>query len=107
MVTARFGNAVEVTKRWVPRTFPGVFKDILFTGNPTLTPEQPSKGEICKANRVELLVDDDFRNAQGCLDAGVGYLLFDQPWNRSYEKVARARDWKEVAGKIREIGKKD
>jgi 5'(3')-deoxyribonucleotidase len=58
------------------------------------------KWRICKTESIDLLIDDEVKNLWGCRDNGVGYLLFDKPWNKYWDTEHRVLDWNQVLTKL-------
>ena len=67
-----------------------------------------SKGDVCRALRADVLIDDNFRHLVSARDCGVGGLLWfgDYPWQTEDlgdMPTVRCRDWREVEAEIERI----
>jgi len=94
MATARPHVAIEPTKQWVERYFPGVFVDVCFI------PLDESKAEFCQEIGARCLIEDQPWHCNEMAEAGKEAILFgDYSWNRYAEivpGVTRAKDWPAV-----------
>lgn len=107
LITARQTVFEEVTRKWVDKYFPNVFKEIVFTNHYPMdgTPSY-SKGEVCHKLGCKILIDDNPYNIQSLLDLGVNVILLNKPWNKNQnfpESVIRADNIKEIPGIIGEL----
>ena len=108
IVTGR-GSAkddVAATEQWLIAHFPNVFKGVHYANHiaaDQLTVTRREKSEICKENKIELLIDDNPRIAAECATAGIRVFLFDQPWNQGEfpAGVERVHSWDEIVEKLR------
>jgi 5'-nucleotidase len=64
--------------------------------------ETTQKTRLCKAFRIDALIDDKAETIQNLHKACVG-ILFDKPWNHSISYSPRAKSWKDVLEFIRKI----
>ena len=102
LVTARTTYSQDATLNEVRIKFPGTFNEVYFSINKKLDANAPriSKAQICKEKSLEIIIEDNSRNALECADAGIYVLLFDQPWNQKcpeHPNIKRVRSWAEVA----------
>lgn len=101
IISARHPDAMNATQEWIDRYFPEVFEDIAVgIGNPLAQGRPMTKAELCTQMGVDLLIEDQLRNAADVARSGVPVLLFgDLPWNRTDAlppNVQRVRDWSHV-----------
>jgi len=80
-ITARSPTTRIPTVTLVERHFPGIFKEVLFTG---YVPGQPyrSKGDVCADLGVAFMVEDALHNAVSVGERGITVYLLDTPWNQ-------------------------
>ena len=57
------------------------------------------KTRLARQLGLELFCEDDVLIAKTLAEAGIGVLLFDQPWNRdlAHERITRVSGWEDVA----------
>ncbi|KAJ7042672.1 hypothetical protein C8F04DRAFT_1076720 [Mycena alexandri] len=91
IVTARTADLADASWEWVEKYFPGVFTNLIFTGqfahklhhNEVLT--NLTKSQVCADLKAQLLIDDSAENAIQCSTAisPTRVLLFgDYEWNK-------------------------
>ena len=103
IVTGRSEEGVAATEQWVaehfPETFAGIHYGFHLASDPT---KSRKKSEICKENKVELMIEDHFGNAKECAEAGIRVFLFDQPWNQGElpQNIERIKSWDEIVTKL-------
>ena len=102
LVTARREEEREFTQTMLDKHLDGVFTSMKFVG------WEGSKGDICRALRADVLIDDNFRHLVSARDCGVSGLLWfgDYPWQTedlSDMPIVRCRDWREVEAEIERI----
>ena len=66
------------TKEYFKKTFPNIPFDIVHSYN-------GRKSEICRDFGVELIIEDHPGCAFDCAKLGIRAVLFDKPWNQTYE----------------------
>ncbi|KAJ7655230.1 hypothetical protein DFH06DRAFT_1201980 [Mycena polygramma] len=110
IVTARSPEIAEASYDWVERYFPGLFSNLVFTGqfkdvhklhhNEVLT--NLTKDQVCADLKAQVLIDDSSENAMQCSTASspTRVLLFgDYEWNTrisgSGDATAEIEFWKE------------
>ena len=96
MITARTptGIIVEDTMYWLHNNG-FIFTDVFFTDN---------KADLCKAARIDVMVEDELGHIFALVKAGISVVVRDQPWNNGgvleyFEQagqVKRARTWREI-----------
>ena len=101
VITGRPDFISEVTKIWLEKHFPNLFKRVIFS-NFYDPDKQRSKGEICVELGIDLLIDDHPAHVLSVAKLGIdGYLFGDFPWAKMPGKlpanVKRVKDWQEVA----------
>lgn len=106
ILTARPLNIKDDTIQILNKNFGNIFKKIIFSGevhNNTL-----DKAEICKNEKISVLIEDGPEISEKCLKKGIKIVLFDQPWNRylddsNHNNLFRVKNWKEVSAIIEKI----
>lgn len=97
VITSRHPEVYKITRDWLQRQLPDVFKDVHFI---RARAEKTSKPQICREIGAKVLIEDHPDHVQECAKYGVRGLLFgDYPWNRNIElpeNVQRVKDWNEV-----------
>jgi hypothetical protein len=66
VVTARQHKVEDVTRKWIERFFPGIFKDVHFGNHYSTTSRAIPKSELCRNIGAALLIDDSARYAEDC-----------------------------------------
>ncbi len=98
IVTSRREIFTEVTRNWIAKHFPEIFKDILI-GN-----LETPKSVLCKKAGAKVLIDDNLDFALECVERGIRVLLFgDYPWNKLPELpegITRVKNWGEVLSEL-------
>ncbi|MFH1801834.1 MAG: hypothetical protein ABH864_00095 [archaeon] len=106
VVTSRPELYVEKTLEWIDHYLSGVFDRAVFTHEYPAVAGVVRKGEICKAEKVDVMVEDFDRNLLGCAKFCKKVLLFDQPWNQKSqlpENGIRIKSWDDVLKQVNEI----
>ncbi len=108
IITSRHSGAIEKTKPWLDKHFPGMFSTIHFSKHVGWSGEEKTKGTLCKELKVNVLIDDDARYSKDCEECNITLVLLDKPWNQRQETngALRVKDWQEVLEKIEELGHK-
>ena len=102
LVTARDSSLEYETVRWIEQYFPGIFSDVILTGNPYVSESYERKVDICKRLGAFMLVDDSVSHTTECVDAGLDAVLFgDYQWNQTKSElptgITRVPDWQAIA----------
>lgn len=103
VATARRSAEHMITRNWIKKHYPAVFKDVHFAGIwDEITEHSPkkTKARLCKELGVDYLIDDQVKHCVGANGVGVKALLYgDYPWNRDADLpkgVERVFSWKEI-----------
>lgn len=108
VITARDGIIEEVTREWLDKHFPELFKEAHFTARFNLEGKSLSKADIGKNAGAQYLIDDTLDNVIEASKTGVTALLFGEyPWNQIDELpegLIRLKDWQEVLEYFNERG---
>lgn len=103
VATARRSAEHMVSRDWIKKHYPAVFKDIHFAGiwdEITEQSPQKTKAKLCQELGVDYLIDDQVKHCIGVDEIGVKALLYgDYPWNKHIELpegIKRVHNWKEV-----------
>jgi uncharacterized HAD superfamily protein len=102
VMTSRDIKVEQITKGWLNRHFPEVFKDVHLVGNQhdSLPSQWRPKSEVCIELGVSYLIDDNLTAVTQTSAFGIKALLFgDYPWNQAKELpegVTRVKNWQEV-----------
>ncbi len=100
IMTSRDITVEKITRGWLNRQFPDVFKDVHLLGNKYESVKYRPKAAVCKELGVFCLIDDSLRPIRETAAVGIKALLFgDYPWNQAKELpegVTRAKNWQEV-----------
>ena len=103
IITARPKDIANQTQVWLQEHFPTLFADIIHAQD-HFVKGIGFKSRICLERGVNILVDDAAENAQEFLEHPTRFILFDQPWNRSFDLssgMSRVKNWHEVVEKIK------
>jgi uncharacterized HAD superfamily protein len=100
VMTSRDIKVENITRSWLNRQFPELFKDVHLLGNKQDSVSWREKAEVCKELGVYCLIDDSLRHVRETSEVGIKALLFgDYPWNQTDklpEGVTQVKDWQEV-----------
>jgi uncharacterized HAD superfamily protein len=100
IITSRDTIIEHLTRGWLDRHFPELFKEAHFTAMFSLEGKNRSKAEVAKNLGVRYLIDDSLEHIEAASEAGINGLLFgDYPWNQTDKLpngVVRVKNWKEV-----------
>ena len=99
IVTSRHNSIADITRSWIERHFPGLFKEIHFSnGFSTDEGKKRGKADICRELGIEYFIDDALENARPIAAAGIPVLLLDTPWNQeeTASPIRRVHSWPEI-----------
>lgn len=93
-----WGNALEETEKWLAKYGINYTRCVANSGN---------KGDYCRENGIELLIEDNPKYAKQANDANVKSLLILEIYNKDYQNPLNtfASCWPEVYYKINEMTK--
>lgn len=96
-ITSRPSHMQQRTREELDKHFPGAFKEIDFSVNK----DGKRKIDLCKKRGLSVLIEDISSYAAECSDAGMRVLLFDRPWNRTFDEkqhknIIRVRSWHHI-----------
>ena len=96
-ITSRPIKLKNRTENFIKTNFPNILFKLIFS-NDFFPQGNLSKGEICKLEGIELLIEDHKEYSLSCAEKGIKVFLFDKPWNKDFEheNVLRVSGWKEV-----------
>ncbi len=103
VATARRSAEHMLTRDWIKKHYPAVFKDVHFAGIwDEITEHSPkkTKAKLCRELGVDYLIDDQVKHCIGVSGIGIKALLYgDYPWNRDANlprDIERVLNWKEI-----------
>lgn len=101
LVTARNSVYEPETSRWLQVHLPGLFDELIFSGNIHDGRDYRSKGEICEELGAVLIIDDHPDNILSAAQRGVEGILFgEKAWTVMDELPASlvkpCKDWDQV-----------
>jgi len=103
VATARRSAEHMLTRDWIKKHYPAVFKDVHFAGIwDEITEHSPkkTKARLCRELGVDYLIDDQVKHCIGASGVGVKALLYgDYPWNNNTDlpdEIDRVLNWKEI-----------
>jgi len=105
ILTSRPSWVEQKTIGQIDKHYSGKFKDVLFSGEWSKTPNGNSKGVICNDLGVDCLVDDRFKYCNDASKFGIESYLFDlggkYGWNKKNgdplpPKIKRVLSWAEI-----------
>jgi len=101
-ITAAPAWMKEINLNFFDKNFPGMFSDLIFSGEHYEENLSKTKDGICKGLGVDLIIEDSLFSEDYAKN-GLKVLLLDKPWNRniSHENIIRCMDWKEILSEIR------
>lgn len=97
IVTARYDEWQDATRRWVELYYPNVFDEVIFAGNKhAATPE--TKGEACKRIGASYLIDDNPEHAASAVNEGMTAVLFGEyGWHIDVPMdMVRCKSWQNI-----------
>lgn len=107
VVTGRQNVVQEITREWLDRNFPDIFKEVEFTNNyPQDSSLTLAKGEMCKRLGCEVLIDDDTRHIESLMKYGVKLIVLYKPWNKYHrlpDSVIRVDGWREIVEAVSKL----
>jgi len=99
LITSRPYFIEQLSITWLDNNFPGHFKKIVHTNQVTQSHEKKKKSEVCKEEKIDLMIDDALEFAVDCATAGIKVLLFDAIWNQEknlHQNITRIFGWKNI-----------
>lgn len=87
-------NPREMTENWLKENYI-VYDKLIVTG-------KNKKGDICKENNVDIMIDDSIKNCKDVSSKGIKVLLMDTRYNKNTNEFERVSNWKEIYEKIQE-----
>ena len=102
LITSRLEELRDRTEDYLSRKkLREMFSGIYFTSE--FSDERVRKVDVGKRLGLDLMIDDNKRYAQEFVEEGIRCLLYDMPWNQSFEMegVVRVYNWSDV---VREVG---
>lgn len=103
VATARRSAEHVLTRDWIKKHYPAVFKDVHFAGIwDEITEHSPNKtkARLCKELGVNYLIDDQVKHCIGANSVGVKTLLYgDYPWSKNVilpQDIKRVFNWHDV-----------
>jgi uncharacterized HAD superfamily protein len=104
IMTSRDTKVEPITRQWLNRHFPEVFREVHLLGNRKDSVTWRTKAEVCQELGVFCLVDDSLKHLTLVHEAGIKTILFgNYAWNRAEELpegMVRVNDWQ---GVLREL----
>ncbi len=105
ILTSRPPDMRGLTEVWTKKYFGNVFEEIILTGQFDLSANKKeiTKSAVCEEKDVSLFIDDAVHYIEEVSRIGVKCLLFDRPWNKSYDppkNVKRVMNWKEIVDAV-------
>jgi phosphoserine phosphatase len=102
VITGRVYSLTEKTEKCVEKYFSNVFSGIYHTNSYGLTGVKIKKSDVCKKEKVDLIIDDDPYHVRDCVDARIATLVHGNPWNLVpiYGSI-RLKNWNEILKVIR------
>ncbi|MDP2652347.1 MAG: hypothetical protein Q8O94_04370 [bacterium] len=99
IITARTRTAEHETRKWIGQHFPALADEIFFADAKDYSTKQ-SKEALCRTLGVNVLVDDAAHQMDRVAPCVSIALLFNRPWNRSFEpqakNVRRVHTWEDI-----------
>lgn len=99
VATSRPKQLIPMSRAWVERTYPDIFKEVFSTG--TWGSELLTKGDVLRAKGVPYLIDDQLKHAASMsMTGGTGVLYGDYSWSQNLDcgenYIVVARTWEAV-----------
>lgn len=103
IVTARQTFLEKITRTWLLRHYPGIFRDVRFGNHNSKTGKKKTKSKICEEIGACVLIDDCPTHVEDCARVLPLTILFN--WNNQHrwstmssvpERVVEAVDWADM-----------
>ncbi|MDO8623551.1 MAG: hypothetical protein Q7R52_04865 [archaeon] len=94
----------ETTLGSLNKFFPNIKFEIIFSSNIYTNSPGKTKAEICKENKIEIMIEDSKEYAFECAENGIKVFLLDKPWNKTcnkHENITRVKNWDEILEKLK------
>lgn len=112
IITSRSKQVKNETYDWIDRYFPNKFNDIIITGTwaqDGFNIEEKdfgNKSEVCQRLGIDIMIEDCYQYAENCLPFVKRAILFNQPWNESFnptkQGIDRVYTWPAIVKKVRD-----
>ncbi|MBI2668353.1 hypothetical protein HYX14_00780 [Candidatus Woesearchaeota archaeon] len=102
VVTNRIILRPGLTEEWLERWFDQAISGVFYTSSNGYD-RRPQKGELCRREGLDRIVEDVDYNIEQLRTAGIKTFVYDQPWNKEVVEdhlVKRVTDWKEISERI-------
>lgn len=97
IISGRFPEGHDETKRWIQRNFPSKFKGIHFVDSYN-SEIKVTKAHICDQLGIDIMIDDALDYVADCAINGRKVYLLDKPWNQVEipKDIIRVSNLKEI-----------
>ena len=100
ILTARYTQNQQSTRYCIGSLYPNIFQSVFFSADCPPSDLIRKKTQVCLKEKIDILIDDRFKNVKDCLNHNIAGVLFgDYPWNNSAE-VSKlpyvAKSWLEL-----------
>ncbi|MCC7304211.1 hypothetical protein IT418_02245 [bacterium] len=87
VLTSRSQEVKEESDRWLEKYFPGMFQEVLFTGQFARDGfnKQVSKSDMCLKYGIQLHIEDAPMHVAALTERGIRVVVLETPWNRQYD----------------------
>lgn len=84
------------TQDWLTEHCEAIFNEVFYVGVGSDIPK--TKGDICREQRIDWLIDDNIDHCKSALDNNIGAVLFGQyGWHQNVPaNLAHCKNWQEV-----------
>lgn len=99
IITSRVPEIESLTKDWINRHFPSIFKSVQLTNQfGSSSGPKRKKADVCKELSVDLMIEDSLEHARAISSSGIPVILIDSPWNQGKipDNVRRVYSWNEI-----------
>lgn len=93
----------ETTLNDLNKLFSDIPFELIFSTNTYVNSTEKTKGEICKENKINFMIEDNKDYAFDCANNGAKVFLLDKPWNQNcdkHENILRVKNWNEILEKL-------
>lgn len=87
IITSRDTIIEDMTREWVNKNFPGIFKEIVFTkqfSKDNLYNNIYTKSKACKKIKADMLVEDSPIFTEEVANEGIKVAFLTRPWNKNF-----------------------
>ena len=90
-----YTNPKEMTEKWL--------KDNNIYYDKLILIDKGQKGEVCKRNNIDIMIDDTVKNCIDVSENGIKVLMMRTKFNQNITQFEQVLDWEDIYKKISKI----